>query len=270
MMYPVAALSRMAARMVPPFVLRVKPLRMVVLDRTKWPSVQAGPEDLRWADEGDLHLFERLGYRTADIQDRFARGARSVIATYDEAVVGCMWFEWEEVTHGDWLVFGLSSTDVWILDLLVAPESRGRRTAAGMRRFATGEFLMTEATRLVGLVSALNRPSLRAADREKYDVHPIFYMRLLGLTLMRSPTSWRIGWWSHGRRLQLPLHEILQRAECHTSFDGATTVGTPIVTSAGVRQRSRRRAQDGTQSVAYGGHLNRVLWPLTTAGSRGL
>ena len=97
-----------------------------------------------------------------------------------------MWFEPTAPLYEDWLQFELRDSDRWISDIYVAPSQRGRSLANHLGHWGRAN-LPEDVTAVIGVTNALNKGSLRAGQKAGYDVIPMTYGRILGLTAVKLP-----------------------------------------------------------------------------------
>ena len=62
--------------------------------------------------------------------------------------------------------------------------------------------------RVAGITNTLNLATLRSSDKSKYATARIWYLRMLGWTLVRIPNGWRFGWYVRKSPLVITLDTI--------------------------------------------------------------
>jgi len=193
---------RAGARVVPPFVFRVKELLLVAI-HTDGSPIDLPAVGFGWLTEEDIPRLERLGYQAGSARAALHSGSRAAVATSDGRIVGCYWFDPRPQEYEGWLCLMLRPGDA-VAEVRVDPEFRGRGVAGAIRRFASPELRAGGIDRIVGVISRQNRPSRRAATRGEYQtLGTVRYVRVLGFTLLDVSGSWRLGWWGWGRWFEL-------------------------------------------------------------------
>ena len=213
---------RFIARRIPPSVLRVKAVDVMVLPRKRWrPPTESTA--IRWANPDDIRRLEDLSFRPPGVDARLARGGRAVVWVERDQIVGCLWFEPSAPVYEDWLHFLLTDAQRWISDSYVAPDHRGKGISAQLGHYGRAH-LPAGVTSVVAVTTFLNAASRRSAEKSGYDITRIWYVRVLGFTVVKLPQRWRIGWWRSSRPLQLPLTEITPGAARSQRASGCSKV----------------------------------------------
>jgi GNAT superfamily N-acetyltransferase len=201
------SLLRQIGKLIPPFIFRAKALYVLWLPRNRW-NPQVDRSGLRWATDEDVEQLDNLDHQPPAAKFRFEKGCRAAIREEKGQLIGCIWFEPVASACDGWLQIQLRNSDLWISDVYVSPDHRGKGIANQMGDFARAELVTSGITNLVTVTNTLNYPAIRSSKKAKYEATRIWYARLFGLTFVRLPREWRIGWWGLGRSLQVPLSEL--------------------------------------------------------------
>ncbi len=212
-MGPLYALQVGLARALPQWLFHANVEVVHALDLGDWAERPLDESGLRWAGEADFERLVAFGIDPAELRSRFARGARVAILEQDGRVAAWNWFETDSHDDYDWLRFTLSPGEIWGFNGRVAPAVRGRGAFARVRGFAARDLAREGYRRIVSNIDALNRSSLRArAKTGSAALGRFFWIRALGVTLLRVDGSMRVGRWGPQRRLALAT----------SSFNGET------------------------------------------------
>ncbi len=211
------SLVRMIGRLIPRFVFRFKTLYVLWLPREHWRQAE-DQSGLRWATAADVECLETLGHRSQDVQTRLIQGDRVVIREIDGQVIGWVWFTQANPTYDGWLQFQLADNEYWIYDVFVSPVHRGEEISNQMGDFGRIELAKQGIINMAGVTNTLNHPALRSSEKVRYKFARFWYVRLLGLSLVRLPRTWRIGWWGLGRSLHVPLSDFTNAADTYSSI----------------------------------------------------
>lgn len=192
-------------RLLPTSVFSINKLAVVAADiRPLRQYPPSGPE-FRWVGPEETDKVVATGEPIESVRNRFAEGARLAAVERGGRIVTYFWCQVGRVDQYDWLRYVLLPTDVWNVFAWVAPELRGQGMHARVRNFAYAEFSRAGHTRSLSTIDALHHNSIRAAAKgQALPVGYIWFVRILGLTLVRFGASVRVGWWGLGRRLDIP------------------------------------------------------------------
>jgi hypothetical protein len=195
------------ARLIPSWVLRVKAVYILQLDREHWRP-PTDTQAIRWATGDDLgRLKDMTKQPPAGVGARVARGGRAVIRVDGDDIIGCVWFEPTAPLYKNWLQLLLSESEQWISDTYVVPQRRGEGISSQLSSYGRAQ-LPDHVIRVGAITNALNASVRRVAENAGYESVRIWYFRLLGLTIAKLPSGWQGGWWRSERPLLLPLAEL--------------------------------------------------------------
>jgi GNAT superfamily N-acetyltransferase len=124
-----------------------------------------------------------------------------------------MWFEPKAPAYEGWLLIQLSNRDWWLSDIYVSPDHRGKGIANQLDQFGRTELANHGVNNVAGVANALNYAVLRSSEKGRYYAVRIWYIRILGWTLIRLPRRWLFGWWALGRSLKVSLSEIMNTVQ---------------------------------------------------------
>ena len=193
-------------RLLPNFVFSINKLVVVSADIRNLREYRTSDPEFRWVGPEEIDKVVATGEPVASARKRFDEGARLAVVERGGRFVAYFWCQLGGVDHYDWLRYKFSPTDVWNVYAWVAPELRGQGMHARIRNFAYAEFARTGYSHSLATVDVLNRNSIRAAAKNRtLPVGYIWFIRILGFTLVHFDHSVRVGWWGLGRRLELPV-----------------------------------------------------------------
>ena len=204
---PVYVIQLVFERLFPTFVFSFTKLVVVSADIRTLQEYGTSDPRFRWAGPEEIDRVVATGASLASVRKNFEEGARLAVLEHGSRFVTYFWCQVGGVDLYDWLRYKLSPTDVWNTYAWVAPELRGQGMHARIRNFAYSEFARTGFTRSMAVIDALNRNSIRAAAKVgALPIGHVWFIRILGLTLVQFDHSVRVGWWGMGRRFELPIN----------------------------------------------------------------
>ncbi|MCP4327086.1 MAG: hypothetical protein GY791_01435 [Alphaproteobacteria bacterium] len=110
-----------------------------------------------------------------------------------------------------WLVLEGEDGDVWSEFIDVEPGYRGRGLGPRLRSYVVLECTNAGIKRMLGLIDATNRNSFRAMGKLGYiPLGRLFFVRILGLALIRHGKIWRLGCWRPGAPLRVSVPTIAE------------------------------------------------------------
>ena len=201
------SLMRGVARVVPRGALRAKAVTVMQLHRRHWREPAAEQRATRWAAEADVELLESYASRPPGVRVRLDRGGNAVLQFDGSRLLGCMWFEPRAPLYEGWLQIVIGDSDRWISDVFVDPEHR-RQGVAGRLGSTGRSWQPPEVQRVAGIATSLNTPSVRSAAKAGYEIARFWYVRLLGITVVKLPGGWRGGVWNSAHPLCVPLSDF--------------------------------------------------------------
>lgn len=202
---PLYAMQLVLERLVPEILFQANAVVLTVNDLSMGADPGAPDRDTRWATVEDLDLLATSGGDPAELRARFARRGQAAILEEGGKLVAYRWYEPDYQDAYDWLRYVSPPNSVINSLAWVAPESRGQGVFARLKSFSSAEHARNGVRQAIGAIDLLNRNSLKASLRQNQIFGGFWFVRVLGLTILRAPGYTRIGWWGPGRRLELPL-----------------------------------------------------------------
>ena len=205
---------------VPESIFHAKGFIIVTGEPHESPTDQANELGVRQATKEDLDLLSNCGYPQSILRRWFKRGARAWLIEREGKLLACYWLDGNDRYYlYDWLVIRSTPNDFWVLWWWVAHGYRRQDIAYQIRTTGVSEFARAGFTRLIGVVDSLNRNALRASQKLGWkSIGRLFILRILGITFVHFGKSLRIGRWSLGHALELPLEELMWKAEMLDCF----------------------------------------------------
>ena len=189
-----------ANRFIPEALFQVRALMITERDPRHRPSVLDHDPGFRWITLEDFNSIAALRRLPRPLWAELEAGNRALILERDDDVISYFLYPSDSHHQASWVRFEFLPTDIWTIYTWVAPEYRGQGIHAHVRNFAASELEQAGYTRELSTIDALNRNSLRAHTKlGGWFIGRIFFLRILGLTLVRVGRSVRIGWWGPNR-----------------------------------------------------------------------
>lgn len=192
---------------VPSWLFDTKDFILFVWEFDRAPPAEPGKPEIRLATGSDTALLCQFGRSQAEISNRLEEGASASILTREGKLLGYHWVKPGPWFKLSWLAFlPAASKDIFSLDTRVHRSYRGRGLAGQMRHYAAANTQRQGYRRMYCTVDNDNRNSLRAAEKVGY--HPIarlWFVRILGLTMILVDGRRRLGYWSARRPLTIPV-----------------------------------------------------------------
>ena len=210
---PLFAAMTLLHTLIPHSLFHVKGYFLFACDVRDSPSIDETDPEIRPATPEDLDLFgafevtEGITLPRSVLRAWFLRGARVWIIERGSRLVACYWLDTNSSYYlYDWLVLKASPKDVWALGWWVARDHRGQGLAARIRRPGVSACAHAGYTRILGAVDMLNHSSIRASHKVGCKhIGRFFVLRIMGFTLIHFGRTLRLGRWSSGDPLELPV-----------------------------------------------------------------
>lgn len=206
---PGLLLLRILDRMTPGFLFSANTL-VVVAEDTVAIARKAEPDpEMRWGTPDDIDRMTAFGQTPEELRERFERGARPAIVERDGRMIAYEWLQHDSYSEDPWLRLTLSPSDAWSYDSFVPPESRRQGLNKRTNAYLCAECARNGRTRVLGVIILTNQVAMRVHLRRGYEiVGRVFFVRILGLSLVRAAGKTRIGWWTAARPLNLPVSDF--------------------------------------------------------------
>ncbi len=192
-------------RLIPDALFRLRGAVFVDIDLRESRGNTGLDREVQWATEADLDALA-IGYRTpAELRKRMRDGARVAYVERDGKVVSFAWFQPDFGDLNGWLrMTSLPGEDVWSIDAWTISAYRGQNLYPRILGVACAEFARAGYTRMLSVIMSLNRNSLKASEKiGTKRLVTLYYLRLLGLTLLWGELGFRLGRWSRKRYLEI-------------------------------------------------------------------
>lgn len=200
---------QLLSRRLPPALFYANRFIVFALDLPANPpgkAAEAEPAGLREASVADSEILAHEGRSRAEIEARFAGGARAWIEAREGRLLGHAWIDPRSLPWDRCLRLTGAAGDTWSIDGWVAPDQRGRGCYTRVKGAAAAGCAAAGHRRLLAAVDALNRNSVRA--NRAIGARPVsrgFILRLFGLCLIGHDGRLRAGIWTEAEPLELGL-----------------------------------------------------------------
>lgn len=206
------------------------------------PDTQPHPH-IREAARDETPRIAAIGGPVQDVQDHFERGDRCWVYEGDGKLLACDWIRQSAQDRIGWIILGKKPDDIWSAGILVGRRERGRGIAGELRAHVIRECARDGVQRMLGFIDTPNRNSVRALARVGYrPLGILFYLRILGVAVVRCGGRWRFGTWRQSSPLRLSMRDIADPS-CRSEWDDITAANAP---TANARTMSE---QDGPPAL---------------------
>jgi hypothetical protein len=208
---PVYTLQSLAHRFLPEL-FYVNSFVIFALDPERFsesaPAATETDAPVREAELADIDRLAINGRSRELVRERFAHGARAWILERNGRTLGHAWLDPGGLLseHCLWLTAGPG--DVWAMDGWVDPALRGKGNYTRVKSRAAEVLFGAGKCRILSLVDALNRSSIRA--NRAIGSRPVArgaVVRLFGISLVVFQGHWHLGHWTPRRPLRLALKD---------------------------------------------------------------
>ena len=198
---PVYALRLVVRRLVPPFVYDAAVLLVMDTDMPTLAAQDDPDAPIRWATEDEIGKLDELGFRHEEAQKYFDQGHRVLVYEENGEFLACNWLVTGRYEMLNWFHFTMPPGTLYGTAAYTRPDQRGKRIVSKFWKRAAAEYLKKNYSRYLAAVNALNRSSLRAnaATPGTNIAGRIWYLRLLGFTVVRANDKTSFGWWTATR-----------------------------------------------------------------------
>jgi GNAT superfamily N-acetyltransferase len=198
---PLYTLRLVVRRLVPSFIFDGAVLVVTDCDIAALAAEDDPDAPIRWATRDEVGELDALGFRSDEARKLFAKGHRVLVYEQEGAFLACAWYATGPYKMLDWFRFELLPKEIFGFGAYTRPDQRGKRVISRLWKRAAADAHKQACKRYLGTVDVLNRNSLRAAS-----VAPgvniicrIWYLRLLGFTVVRANDKISFGWWTSKR-----------------------------------------------------------------------
>lgn len=172
--------------------------------------------DIREATTNDIDRFVAFGERADVIRNRLRNGQRGWVVERNGCFLGYDWLGLPLKTISPWLFIEGSEGDVWGHFIKIRNDCRGTGLGPRLRRHVAQECARAGYTRMLGTIDGLNRNSQSALSKAGFGpLGTVFFVSLLGLTLVRHGRRWRLGFWSADQPLQISVADTVVPGGLH-------------------------------------------------------
>jgi GNAT superfamily N-acetyltransferase len=206
--YVAYAMGQMLCR---PGLLEFRSIRVFVLDREAVPRPVGDDdpaiEEITDAALNGLEIEETVGWRR-----RLRRGYRLWVLWDGDKIVAYDWQTGLRRYLAPWIRLIGASGDQWGCYLHVAADRRGEGLGPRLRSHVLRASGAAGVHRFLGMAAAPNRNSQRALAKLGYRLAGrLFYIRILGLAIVRHGKKWRRGRWDATQPLEIGVDSTF----CH-------------------------------------------------------
>jgi len=214
--------TNLAARAsLPRRVVEFRRLFIVELDLRSVPRDAPDDSDIEEITADVLGTRIDPGEAEALLRGRLRAGRRLWVVTRAGRVAAYDCLGGESRAISPWLVVNAEDGGIWSEMIRVARDFRGQGLGPRLRAHVARHCARAGYARMIGFIDTTNRNSISALGKVGFvPIGRIFFVRILGLTVIHHGPTWRLGRWTADRPLEIPVGATRNHATCQARAIG--------------------------------------------------